>query len=95
MEHKFGRDHGHRVVANISLQNLLSKTSSAKQFPDILQNQVKAFWSKMHHRNINDIVMSELEQEQFNEAVGKEAVVAGNMIDASMRKDFYLPEPLS
>ena len=39
--------------------------------------------------------MSELEQERFNEAVGKEAAVAGNMIDASMRKDFYLPEPLS
>ena len=34
----------------------MNKTSSAKQFPDILKNQIKTYWDKMHHKNINQIV---------------------------------------
>lgn len=38
----------------------MNKTSSAKQFPDILKNQIKTYWDKMHHKNINQIVMEQL-----------------------------------
>ena len=61
MNHLYKNDAGHKVVANISVQQLMNKTSSAKQFPDILKNQIKTYWDKMHHKNINQIVMEQLQ----------------------------------
>ena len=40
----------------------MNKTSSAKKFPDILKNQIKTYWDKMHHKNINQIVMEQLQE---------------------------------
>ena len=61
----------------------MQKTASARNFPQIMSSQIKAFHDKVQHNNLNEIVLGHLHRlNHEKEKQRKNLVKKGPPIDA-------------